>query len=191
MNDKCKSSCCYGEPAEKPDQLEYVKVLLECSFKEAALFYRRTAAFLIINVAGLGAAGTFVADVQKRALTSTEGLVKAELEQAQARALHAVDIGAIFGIGLCFVWMFAIYSSLWMNHVWIGAAKELVSKDEEAFPDSFRKALLRTPSTSQINAYDSSRIHVGPFSGIGATLHYVLALGFGIAWGLLLVGDLV
>jgi len=88
-------------------EFEVLRFLMECSFKEAGLFWRRNSVLLAANLASFAAAFGYLTSADDPISWSARMLV------------------GIFGVFLCAIWALTIASGRFMNHVWVSEAKQV------------------------------------------------------------------
>ncbi len=111
----------------KKDELEAIKFLMDCGFKEATLFWNRNGVFLLANLATFSASFAY--------LTNSEQPVGWGLR---------IGIG-LFGVILCSIWALVVQAGRRMNHVWVHEAKQVAERLNHI---NIKNALNGTPSDS-------------------------------------------
>ena len=107
------------------DNMEALKFLMDCAFREAALFWSRNNVFLIANLATFSAAFAY--------LTAEDVAIA-----------WPVRLGlSLFGVALCVIWLLVIKAGRHMNHTWTDQAKKLAAT---LGSNEIQQALEGTPS---------------------------------------------
>ena len=105
--------------------LEALKFLMDCAFREASLFWSRNNVFLIANLATFSAAFAYLTGQD----TSVAWPVRLGL--------------SLFGVAMCVIWVLVIKAGRHMNHSWTEQAKKLAAT---LGSDEIKQALDGTPS---------------------------------------------
>jgi hypothetical protein len=137
---------------KESDDYEALKFLMECSFKEAGLFWQRNTVFASLNIASFGAAFALFRSSNETIDISNRLLV------------------CFFGVFLCIIWALTIRSGRTMNHAWVASAKSVVKRLEHS---ELKTAILDTPADSAVG-----HSNILP----ATKLMYVLAFGCSIVW---------
>lgn len=112
---------------KKTDDMEVIKFLMDCSYKEGTLFWNRNSVFLLANLATFSAVFAY--------FTSSD------------EPIHwVIRIGmGLFGTILCTIWILVIQAGRKMNHIWVHEARKLAN---EADMKQILSALNGVPSDS-------------------------------------------
>ncbi len=144
-------------PIGYPSDFETLKFLMECSFKEAALFWQRNSVMLAVNLASFGAAFSYLSSTSKPFDLTERVLI------------------CLFGMALSTVWMLLTAAGRKMNHDWVDQAREVADKLDQ---NQIKQALIETPSDS----IDPSFNFPKPNSFSATKLMYFLAGVFTLGW---------
>ncbi|WP_421895129.1 hypothetical protein [Marinoscillum sp.] len=101
------------EKDKTTENIEVIKFLIECSYKEGTLFWNRNSVFLLANLATFSAAFAY--------FTGSD------------EPIHwAIRIGVgVFGAILCIIWILVIQAGRRMNHIWVHEARKLAHNADQ------------------------------------------------------------